>query len=102
MKKGRFISLLTVALIAWLPGNAQSKVLVKITNLPDTKGVCRACLFDSEASFNGKGKPLQCVEVPAKDKTVLATFDHVAAGTYAVSVFHDVNNNNKLDLNFLG
>src|SRR5206468_5807070 len=55
-----------------------------------------------QASFNGKGKPLQCVEVSAKDKAVIATFDHVAAGTYAVSVFHDANNNNKLDLNFLG
>ena len=30
------------------------------------------------------------------------TFENIPEGTYAVSIFHDENNNDKLDSNFIG
>lgn len=81
---------------------AQGKVSVSISNLKSSNGVCRVCLFDNAAAFNGNGKPVQCVATAVKNKNASASFDNIAAGTYAVSVFHDANNNNKLDLNFVG
>lgn len=81
---------------------AQGKVSVTISNIKTNKGVCRVCLFDNAAAFNGTGKPVQCVTASIQNKTAVAQFDNIANGTYAISVFHDVNNNNKLDVNFVG
>jgi uncharacterized protein (DUF2141 family) len=88
--------------ITVLEAKSQNKIVGKVSGLENNKGVCRACLFANEASFNGHDKPVACVTVPVQNKTAQIVFDHVPAGTYAVSVFHDANNNNKMDKNFLG
>jgi uncharacterized protein (DUF2141 family) len=81
---------------------AQSKVVVKLTNLRNEKGVCRVCLFDNATAFNGEGgTPVKCAIVPARGAATLV-FDALPAGIYAVFVFHDANNNNRMDKNFLG
>ena len=85
-----------------LSASAQGKVTVSISNIKNNNGVCRVCIFDNAASFNGQGKPVQCTSVTIKDKTAAAQFEKVPAGTYAISVFHDANNNNQLDVNLLG
>ena len=40
--------------------------------------------------------------VPVKDKTVKVVFPEVPHGTYAITSFHDLNNNDKVDRNLLG
>jgi uncharacterized protein (DUF2141 family) len=79
-----------------------SRVVANMTGLLSNKGVCRVCLFSSEASFKGKGTPFRCLSVPVAQKSARAVFEDLPAGTYAVSVFHDVNSNNRLDKNFMG
>ena len=101
MKK-RLIPALFVVLFSSATGKAQGKITVQISNLKTNEGLVRLCLFDNAAAFGGKGKPVQCVAASIANKNAVATFDQVPAGTYAVSVFHDVNKNNKLDLNILG
>lgn len=81
---------------------AQGTITVKVSNLKSNNGVARICLFDNAAAFNGEGKPVQCVAAAITNKIASAVFQNMPAGTYAVSVFHDVNSNNKLDVNFLG
>lgn len=82
---------------------SQSTVVADISNLKSDKGVCRACLFNSPSAFKGEaGKPYQCVAVSVKNLIAQATFNNVAAGTYAMFVFHDANSNNKMDKNFMG
>jgi uncharacterized protein (DUF2141 family) len=82
---------------------SQTNVIADISNVRNNKGVCRACLFNSPLSFAGEtGKPFQCVTVPVTNKTSKAVFSNVPAGTYAMFVFHDENNNSKMDKNFIG
>ncbi|TCJ14113.1 DUF2141 domain-containing protein [Flaviaesturariibacter flavus] len=82
---------------------AQCSIVAKMTNLRNDKGVCRVCLFDRPEAFNEKGgSPLRCVVAPVRDRTAEATFANLAPGTYAVFVFHDANNNERFDTNFLG
>ena len=81
----------------------QSKVVATISNARIDKGVCRVCLFNNAAAFTGKsGAPVQCIQAPVKGGTAEAVFENVSSGVYAVAVFHDANNNGKMDLNFLG
>jgi uncharacterized protein (DUF2141 family) len=86
-----------------LSAAAQGRVVADISNFENNKGTCRACLFNDAASFTGEGgAPYRCVQVPVTGKKAQAVFDNVPAGTYALFVLHDANNNNKMDKNFVG
>ena len=85
-----------------LPGFTQGRVKAAITGFKNEKGVCRACIFNNAESFAGKGKPVQCVTVNISNKKTQVEFQNLPVGEYAVSVFHDANNNNQFDTNFLG
>jgi uncharacterized protein (DUF2141 family) len=81
----------------------QGSVLLTINNLRNDKGVCRACLFDNEGSYNGKvSKPSQCSSAAIDNGVARLQFEGISAGTYAIFVYHDANNNNQLDRNFMG
>ena len=99
MMKGFFMG-------AFVLGNlgaaAQGRVVVNISGLTNNKGVCQACLFTSETSFNGAGQPFRCLTVPVANKEAVAVFEQVPEGVYAVSAFHDENKNQKLDTNLFG
>jgi len=93
----------SVGIMAGVLANAQNKVVANITNIRSDNGVCRVCLFNSESSFSGEGgKPFECLTLTVKNKQAQGIFNNVPNGTYALFVFHDKNNNNKMDKNFLG
>jgi uncharacterized protein (DUF2141 family) len=81
---------------------AQGKINAIVNGFENNKGVCRACLFDSEAAFAGKGKPIVCKEVSIKSQQASIVFDQLPQGSYAIALFHDENNNARMDKNFLG
>ncbi|RYF85627.1 MAG: DUF2141 domain-containing protein [Chitinophagaceae bacterium] len=81
---------------------AQNKIVVQVSNFENNKGVCIVCLYDNARAFAGKGEPVRCTKVAVLNKTATANFDSVTEGTYAISVVHDANNNDKFDTNFLG
>ncbi len=85
-----------------IKAGAQTKIVVQVINFQNNKGSCLVCLFDNAKGFSGKGEPVKKMVVNPGNGTATAVFDNVAEGTYAVSVIHDVNNNNKFDTNFLG
>lgn len=79
--------------------NAQNSIEVEITNFASDKGVAQIGLFNTETSFLDKiykGK-----EVKIKGQKAVATFTDIPDGTYAISVFHDKNEDKKLNT-FLG
>ena len=80
----------------------QTKITVSVYGFQNDKGVCRACLYNSADAFNGNGAAVQCVQVTISGKKATVVFQNVSSGTYAVSLFHDANNNNQFDTNFLG
>jgi len=79
--------------------NAQNTIELKIINFASDKGVAQIGLFNTETSFLDKvykGK-----EVKIKDQKAVAFFTDIPDGTYAISVFHDKNKDEKLNT-FLG
>ena len=65
-----------------------------------SKGKIYVALYNSEDSF--LKKPIKGTIVTVENGKATATFEDVAAGTYAISSFYDKNGNGKLDTNFLG
>jgi len=89
-----------IVLTSILTYGQHSKVSVEISNIDSEEGVILVALFDSEANFLKKA--VQRDQVDAKNGTVNVSFDNVKAGTFAVSVIHDENNNGGLDTNMMG
>ncbi len=77
------------------------KVVVK--NIRNNTGQVGFFLFNSGDGFPEKTeKAIASGFVKTAGNTVEYTFTNIALGTYAVYVFHDEDNNKKLNTNFIG
>jgi uncharacterized protein (DUF2141 family) len=82
--------------------SAQNSLAVTIVlNEPDAGGVLQVALCPDKPSYD---KEIGCTlqTVPATGRVVTVTFAGVKTGACAVKVFHDVNNNGKLDTSWIG
>lgn len=76
------------------------EITVNIENLNSNNGHIYISLYDTETSFLGKG--FKSMISPIENKSCTITFKNVPNGIYAISFFHDENENKKMDTNFLG
>ena len=92
--------------IAALGSQAQSKnttIKVDVETIKNATGMMACALFNAAAGFpDVQAKSFQYGYVSINSGVASCEFKDVAAGTYAVSVFHDENDNKKLDKNFVG
>tara|TARA_R110002072_G_scaffold111649_2_gene239846 strand:+ start:331 stop:756 length:426 start_codon:yes stop_codon:yes gene_type:complete len=80
--------------------NQNQNVTVNISNLSSNEGKVFVAIYNSEDSFLNNGFKSLIAKIDAN--TCSVTFKDIPKGTYAISVFHDENDNNKMDSNFLG
>jgi uncharacterized protein (DUF2141 family) len=99
----QLIYILVILILLIDPAAGQGRIQVSVTNFRSDKGVCRLCLFDSpEAYKSKKQQPVNCLSLQVKNKKATGTFENVPSGTYAIFGFHDANDNNVMDNNFIG
>ncbi len=83
------------------PGLAEAgpaSLAVSVTGIKSAKGVIRLALCPAQAGFpDCKGKVVRSAALPIVNGTAHTVLTGLAPGSYAVSVFHDANANNKLD-----
>ena len=73
-------------------------VKITITGIENTKGNIVIGIYDSENTFPDFGKEFQGAKVkPTKAESINYTFKDLPAGTYAIAVWHDENDNQKID-----
>lgn len=76
---------------------------ISFSNIKEAKGSLYVGIYASESDFLKEEKACFKKIIPV---TATGNLDlevpELAAGTYAVSCFHDVNGNGKMDTNFLG
>ena len=99
MKKVVPFSILVCLLLIMFNGRAQTLTVV-VQGVKSDQGLLRMGLYNSEKEFmktrwQSKGSK-------AKVGELQLVFENVPPGTYAISVFHDANENGKLDSNFAG
>lgn len=95
--------LLAAAMLGFVAAPAHADdVTIALQGVKKNTGSIVLCLWASADNFPDceSGKPIKRIVVPANASS--AKFDNVAAGTYAISAFHDANGNGKLDSNFIG
>jgi uncharacterized protein (DUF2141 family) len=89
-------------LIATTMTVSATDVTVNITNIEELKGSLYVQIFDSEKGFDKNGKPVDTSEVKVTANNHKILFKDLKAGTYAVKLFHDENENGEMDSNFIG
>lgn len=97
MKK---LILLTVILLFSKVNSQTITLRVEITDYKSNNGKAYVGVYNSEKSF--LKKPLKGKVEKISNNKVVVIFNDLVPGEYAVSSYHDENNNGKLDTNFMG
>ena len=84
------------------PASFAGDLTIKVDHVRSDRGSILAALYDSEAAFLKQPAARARFKVRAAQGEVKYVFHDLPAGQYALSVFHDENDNGKLDKNFLG
>jgi len=98
MKKLCISATLMISLSATL--FAQGKVEVTVKNIQELKGTIRMAVYSGENNF--MQKELTAKEIKVTGKEVIVVFENVKDGEYAISTYHDVDNNKELNTGFMG
>ena len=83
---------------------AASRVLVELTGLQEASGNLYIAVYDSDSSWLGDDTVMQqkVVIADARDGELVLAELQLPPGEYALSIFHDTNDNGELDTNFIG
>lgn len=94
---------LLIALLA-TAGSASSaaELVVRVSGLTEPLGQVACSLFVSATGFPMDNTPARSLWLSAEAKGISCRFDDVPEGTYAVSIGHDLNGNQRVDTNFIG
>lgn len=79
---------------------SEHDIIVKIKNIDNNEGKVYVALYNTESSFLDKGFKAAMIKI--ENNSCEVTFKNLPEGVYAISMFHDENDNKKLDSNFLG
>ena len=75
---------------------------IRFSGLEEVRGALLVSVADSRETFESDDRAFVSAEVPVTGAQETAVFEGLAAGEYAVKVFHDANGNEKLDMGFMG
>ncbi len=78
------------------------KLTIEITNIKQAKGTMNVAIYDAKSDFPNEKSPTFFRLIPIPNTDNLKFTIDVPKGQYAVAVFQDLNNNNKLDKNIVG
>jgi uncharacterized protein (DUF2141 family) len=85
------------------PAAGSATVTVQVVGLRNSKGSVECLLYAGGVGFPGKpDKAVAKLTVPVSDEAATCVFPNVAAGDYAIELFHDENGNGKLDTGLFG
>lgn len=97
--------LIVFIFIAQFTINAQEETFdltIEISGMETDKGKVFIALYNSEKTFLKSSKTTKGTNAIVKDKKATAHFKGLKKGEYAVSLFHDENDNNKMDTKIFG
>ncbi|GAA4815889.1 DUF2141 domain-containing protein [Litoribaculum gwangyangense] len=80
--------------------NKNQNVTVNVSNLNSNDGKVFIAIYDSKDSFLNKGFKSYVTKI--ENYSCSLTFENIPSGNYAISLYHDENDNNKMDSNFMG
>ena len=94
------VMLFLATLSGSLKGQTDKPLKVVVNQVKSDEGLLMVALYNSEETFTSK--PWKGEKTKAKTGTMDIIFQNVPPGAYAIAVYHDANENGKMDSNFIG
>ncbi|MEP6805533.1 MAG: DUF2141 domain-containing protein [Flavobacterium sp.] len=95
----KIITIITLFICSFI--SAQNvNLTVSVSGLKNNTGMVRVGLYNSDGTF--LKTIYKSVASKIKNNEATVTFEGIPAGEYAISTYHDENNNGKLDKNMMG
>lgn len=82
------------------PEKDVSEFRLSIEGINELKGEIRIAMFDSKEKYTKD--PIHAIVLPVDSTTIIWTQEMLPFGEYAIAVYHDKNENGKIDTNLLG
>ncbi len=100
----RHIKVFVFFLLFLMPllASAQNKLILLVDGVTTSNGHLAVGIFDSQDAFLKEGKAIKGVFAKAEKGTTQIEILDMPNGTYAISIFHDENDNKEMDTNFFG
>lgn len=101
------IMLLIISIVFLIPAvllatsEQTGNIQLTITGFENTKGLAKIALVNSEKNYDAK-KPFKGYDCKIVSNQVIKTLPSLPYGEYAIKVFHDENDNDKLDTKIFG
>lgn len=77
--------------------SAESELTFTLENVRSPNGRVVVALFDNEAAYKAKGRPVRTATLPVSGDTVDVAWSGLKPGAYAAVAFHDRDADGKLD-----
>ena len=81
---------------------AAETLTIAVSNVTAAEGRVMIQIMSSEAEFKGDAPAIASIMQRAQPGEMSFTTTNLPAGEYAIRVMHDINDNDKLDSNFVG
>lgn len=78
------------------------KLKVDLSGMQNMNGSVNFALYNNSANFNDPNQVYKSLSFTPTGSSMSFTIDSLPEGTYAFGVFHDENNNQSIDQNWLG
>ena len=104
LKKFLFV-IFIVIIVAGALGQEQSgqgNLTVIITGFDNDDGVVKIALNNTQEDYEAKDQAYRGAALIIEENKAVGTFVKIPFGEYAIKIYHDEDNDNELDTNFLG
>jgi len=95
-------TIFAVALMLIASASLAANLKVKIRGVQSDQGYIMIALYDQKDAYMDLDRSVAAKQVRAQKGVTVVTFPDIESGTYAVTLYHDENENEKLDKNFFG
>jgi len=97
-----FVFLLVLFNVSNVFAQNSSYLYVRVVGIEEIKGRIYVALFNQAKGFPNADNAIRNTIIEVKSNIETVRFDKLESGEYAVAVFQDLNNNEKLDFNWIG
>jgi uncharacterized protein (DUF2141 family) len=84
-----------------LAQNESGNITLTVDKISDLKGVLKIALYNSKESYD-EGNAYKTMDVKVKNRSEIVVFENIDYGEYAIKMYHDVNENKKMDKGLFG
>jgi len=95
-----FLSLLSLIILNH--SSTSHDLTINVKGFPSSKGEAYIAIYRATDDFPVFGKQYKGKTTTISENASKVVFSGIPSGSYAVAVYHDKNNNNVLDKNYLG